>query len=222
MDSSVPRFLLAGITALAICACGGPEVPDERQNKVPDPVLATESRPVITNTDDPKEWIRKRYERTLQMEQAGQLNCDTITYACEGDARYGSFVFCYSDGVLMRATHEMTEGDHFGVTERYFYDGEELYFAYLTQGSWHFGGPMQTDEAGHEVPGTIDEVHEERRYFDRGDLIDRLYKDYTITSAESSPTPDEIPNRQEGEGVDAELGSDAVLRVADSGSYDCR
>ncbi|WP_157974246.1 hypothetical protein [Lewinella sp. IMCC34183] len=229
------RFLTVSLTVLCLCACGGPEPSDDRQPVVPeaeaaeealppvpetDPTLA-DTRPPVTNTQDPIDWIRERYSDFQRIERDGQLDCDTVTYECPGEARFGSFVFCYSDVGLTRITHEMTLGDHFGVTESYFYDGEELYFAHLTQGAWSFGGPPRIDEAGNEVPGTIDEVHEERRYYDQGALIQRLFKDYTITSGQSSPGPDEIPNRPTGEGVTAGLGSEAVFDVSTAYTYDC-
>ena len=205
------------LSALTACSEADPSQVSE------DPVVNTESAPPAgqTNSTGGIAWAQKRYERTLEMERSGLLRCDTVAYTC--DAVSGTFTFCHSDGELVRAGHERQMGDHDYLIEWYYYDGEDMYLADLKEGSWRFGSP---DSDG-QVPlastaPTIDEVHEERRFYERGNLLDRRFRDYTMRSWTDTLHPHDLPEMAEGTGVADAVGSEVVLRVAESGSYDCR
>ncbi|THH41369.1 hypothetical protein [Neolewinella litorea] len=202
---------LLGLTA---CADDPPPAAVQTPGETPADVRTTNS---VAGLD----WSRKRYDRTLEMERNGQLRCDTVVYDCPDDAAAGRFIFCYAGGDLVRAAHEATLGDHASVSESYYYDGDDMYVAKLASGAWHFASPAdgQTETPGE--PATIDEVHEEMRYYSNGDLVDRRFKDYVIDARTPGPPPENIPDRDTGEGVDNTLGPDAVRAVQRSNTYAC-
>ena len=167
------------------------------------------------------DWAQKRYDRIQEMDRNGRLRCDTVRYTCGQTPVVGTFVFCYAGQDLVRAVHDRLEGDHAYLVERYFYDDGELYFTHLTQGAWQFGAPVTREDGSESSSGTVDEVYEERRYFENGNLIDRMYKDYTLKSWIDTIRPDQIPNARSGRGVEAVIGSDDILSVASSASYTC-
>ncbi len=186
----------------------------EVSNKVPDPGVTTNSSSEMT-------FVLQRYQRIEDMDKLGMLRCDSIGYACAFDPGGGSFLLCFLDDELVRATHAYSRGDHGGGSETYYFDGGDVFLADLSSSSWQFGGPMQKDEEGHARPGTEDQVHEERRFYYNGNLIDRKYKDYKIQSWTESPDPGSLPDQSTGIGVDDGIGSEVILQVARRGKYEC-
>ena len=184
-------------------------------------VTQPEDRSGQTNATGGLSWAQKRYERSLQMERSGLLLCDTVAYRCGTTS--GTFTFCRSDGELVRAGHEQQKGEHDYLSEWYYYDGTEMYLAELKAGSWRFGGPESDQQVRlSSTEPTIDEVHEEWRYFERGNLLDRRFKDYTLRSWTDTLQPQDLPGKPQGTGVAGEIGSEVVLEVAESGTYECR
>ena len=217
----ITAFLISLCVLLLLGSCseGDPPV-----------VAATESSPASSNIPDPglttnagseMTFVLKRYQRIQDMEKLGMLRCDSIGYNCAYDPGGGNFQLCYLDDELVRATHMFSRGDHGGGSETYYYDGGDLFLADLSASTWQFGDTMQEDENGNEVPGTEDLVHEERRYYYNGNLIDRRYKDYKIQSWTDPPDPSTIPDQQTGMGVDDGIGSEVMLQVARRGSFEC-
>ena len=212
------RYLIILAALFAGCGSGEPAV---GPHDIPTDSVYYQ-RPAAANTPEGMEWARKRYARVQEMAAAGRLTCDTLRYDCPADAVVGWFAYCYADdGALITGSHAESTGDHYTVTERYYYDGDELFFAHLTTTGWSFGGPEGRDAAGNPVPGTIDDVKEERKYYSDGNLIDRLYKEYTLTSGPDSPDPDDVPNSTQGTPIDDGLGSEAVRAIAGDKAYAC-
>ena len=219
MPFTASKFLLSLLLPIGMITCGDAE---SAQTGETTQTTVSESAPAAgqTNATGGLAWAKKRYERVLQMDRSGLLRCDSVGYKC-GPVT-GSFTFCRSDGELVRAGHRRQTGDHEYLSEWYYYDGVEMYLAELKEGSWRFGGPNSDDEVklASSAP-TIDEVHEERRYYDQGNLLDRDFKDYTLRSWLDTLRPEDLPAAAEGTGVADGIGSQIVLSVAESGSYEC-
>ena len=216
--SSAIKFLLSGALLTTAIACGDDAPP---QTGTASQVNDSPSGSAVgqRNATGGLAWARKRYERVIQMDRSGLLRCDTVGYQC--GAVSGTFTFCRSDGELLRAGHRRQTGDHQYLNEWYYYDGEEMYLADLKKGSWRFADADDGVKSASATP-TIDEVHEERRYYERGNLLDRDFKDYTLRSWADTLRPEDLPVAGEGTGVDGGTGSEVVLSVAQSGSYECR
>ncbi|NJB85479.1 hypothetical protein GGR26_001224 [Lewinella marina] len=205
-----PTRLLPYIALMLLAACSdSPEEPAA-------PPAPTPQTGYTTNSAAGLEWSQKRYDRTREMERNGQLRCDTVGYTCPDDPVSGQFIFCYAGDELVRTAHEFTQGDHASLSESYYYDGEDMYFAHLTAGEWRFGGPGNETE-----PTTIDEIREEMRFYGNGDLLDRRFRTYTVNSWETSPDPGQLPTEATGEEITGGLGADAVRRVVDTRQYTC-
>lgn len=203
------QFLTAALLAGLLAACGSS---DAESPAPPPPETAG-----TTNAAPGAEWSRKRYERTREMQRNGQLRCDTIAYACPDAPESGHFVFCYAGDDLVTTSHTGTRGDHASLSESYYYDGEDMYFAFLTESAWRF----DDSAADATEPATLDEVHEEIRLYSNGDLVDRRFRDYTLSSRDNAP-PASLPDQATGDGVRDAVGPDAVLQVRQDEAYPCR
>lgn len=213
------RFIAILLAATQLATGCGDE--PARSPDAPTVVSPADTTAGQVNTGGGKEWIVKRYDRVAEMESNGQLRCDSIEYECPADAINGLFTYCYAGGELVRATHARSIASHAYLSESYYYDGDELYFAFLQEGSWGFASPPggQYDET---VSATIDHVNEERRYFENGNMIDHLYKSYEIKSwEEGMPAADEAPNTAEGTPVADALGPETTSTIKDVGTFSC-
>lgn len=217
---NIYRVLLL-LPVLLLTGCGNDKADSPA---TPPPLGASSNVPdpgVTTNAASEMSFVLKRYRRIEDMDGLGMLRCDSLGYACASDPAGGSFRLCFLDDELVRATHDYTRGDHGGGSETYYYDGGTLFLAELSASSWAFTGELHTDEDGREVPGIEESVHEERRYYYAGNLIDRGYKDYRLRSWEDAPDPATLPDQRTGRGVDDGIGSDVVLQVARRGRHEC-
>ncbi|MBB4077865.1 hypothetical protein GGR28_000466 [Lewinella aquimaris] len=217
----IKQLLSAAALTIFLVACDNtPGSEDSGEMVDASPVTEDANVPdpdVTTNTESEIAFVRKRFDRVQEMEAAGTLRCDTLSYNCDEESGGGSFTFCYVADDLVRASHEFYLGDHGGGSETYYFDEEDLYFAHLTQSSWRFASPPDQDDGTY----TVDEVNEERRYFYNGNMIDRLYKDYQVESWKESPDPSTLPNTQTGTGVSAQVSGDQMLEIARSREFDC-
>ncbi|WP_157975915.1 hypothetical protein [Lewinella sp. IMCC34191] len=156
-------------------------------------------------------WASKRYERVLQMENSGVLDCDTLSYDCQSSDRAGKIIICRADGDLVRVQHEIDAGPGTIAAETYYYDGSAVYVAETSAFS-----QVQTAES--PGPGL---VRQERRYFESGNLLDREFRSYPPLPEGREPTEVEFAYEQSGDTVDEILGSDALFNVAEETAYDC-
>ncbi|PPK86625.1 hypothetical protein CLV84_3560 [Neolewinella xylanilytica] len=194
-------YVLSLCLGCLLFTCSGEGAGAQEQHQSPAPAMnVTGQRNIEAGT----EWIQKRYDRITRMRAAGQLRCDTLRYACPEAAQRGLFVACYVEEELVIAEHERGPDDHPTLYERYYYDGTELYLAHLTERA----GEAANSTAGIDHP--IDAIHEAYLYYENGNLIDRLYKDYTLTSETVPPVTDQVPNQRIGRGVRGGLGSEVV------------
>lgn len=88
---------------------------------------------VTTNTDSEREFAEKRYARIEEMDRRGLLRCDSLDYDCGGAT--GKFMFCKVEEELLRAVHKVTPTSGADFTETYYYDGDERFYAMLSEGS---------------------------------------------------------------------------------------
>ena len=209
------------IVAGLIMALGQACTADNQAPTAP-PEVATAPAPEEggqANSPGGLEWIRKRYARVAEMEANGLLRCDSLIYECPAEPVNGLFTYCYAGDELVRASHGRSIASHSFATEEYYYDGEEMYFAYLREGDWQFAQPPgpQTDEV---VSHTRDQIREERKYFENGNLIERLFKDYELVSWEDRG-PEDYPNSRQGEPVRDVLGAEVVLAQRNATDYNC-
>jgi|GEM_PF-3171572 len=184
------RFTVLFITALVLTACGD-SAPDPTVASLPgnrsERAAAAGSTPPETDNDT-LAMIRADYQRIEAARRSGILMEDSLSYRCE-DYPVEGIVHFYSEGAdVVLLTHGYSRGDHEGTTERYYYRNGQLFFHLQESGYWEFGGAMQTMPDGAEVPGSIDHVTEERRYYAAGKLIKALTKSYSFDSAEDRST----------------------------------
>ncbi|MCP9235121.1 hypothetical protein [Lewinella sp. JB7] len=220
----IRNCLTAAALAILLAGCGN--APENTDGAKVGGALASDTGAgvpnpgITTNTDSERAFAEKRYARIEDMEAAGQLRCDTLTYECAGDPRGGTLVFCYVADDLVRARHEYTVGDHGGGRETYYFDDTELFLADLTQSTWTFAPPPE-DSENDGTTRTVDHVSEERRYFYNGNLIDRRYRDYQVISGEPSPNPVGEPGERTGKGVDVQLSGEQLLALSRSREFAC-
>ncbi|MGB3800457.1 MAG: hypothetical protein WA952_11645 [Lewinella sp.] len=155
------------------------------------------------------EWAIKRYERVLEMDASGTLTCDTQTHNC-GSQLPAKIHICRADGDIIRIHHAIDPASGLSATETYFYDGSSAYLAETTRRV--VNGEAKMDSL---------EVRQERRYFESGNLLNRVYRTFTYHPKEAAPTEEQVPFRPTGEGATEVLGSDKLLAIAQGGAYVC-
>lgn len=163
--------------------------------------------------------IRSEYSRIESLREAGELRQDTLAYECA--EIFGTFRFFYAGDELLLASRDYVVGDHFGGEENYYFHRGQPFFAFLAESSWAFDGPMTTTADGQEVTPTRDDIHELRRYYADGRVIEELYKDYTLHSQKDNPPADQLPNQDSGKGVSEDIGAERLREVARQGTFDC-
>ena len=198
-------------------ACG-PETPAPEHS---DPAKAPPSiaEPDSANHPAGIEWVRKRYARITKMEEYGLVRCDSLAYTCDSEPINGLFTFCYIGEDLVRATHSRSIADHSYTSEEYYLDIDDLYFVHLREGNWQFAQPPGAKE-GEVISHTRDDVREERVYYEEGNLIERLFKDYQLLSWDDRG-PEDFPNSRQGEPIRDVLGLEAVLAQRGKANYSC-
>lgn len=218
-----PAAIWVLIVAGLFTACGSKDTTGDTSTGLSAPQESSNMADpsVITNARSEIEFVSKRYERIERMAEEQRLACETVEYVCTDDPRRGTFRFCSLSGELVRATHEFTTGDHSGGSEVYYYDGDELFFSLLTESSWKFGSPPQGAGGSESESGTVDHVLEERRYYHEGNLIERLYKDYTVRSWETPTPPENVATARNGKEVNNGLGAAGLLAIEKAKSFGC-
>jgi len=142
--------------------------------------------------------IREYYADVRAKLVAGTLRKDSLVYNCDGGFADGQLNFYRDANKVVMALHASSMGDHGSQTEEYYLRDGELIFFYRETGTWRFGGPMTELDDGTEVPGTIDEVTEERFYLSADTLLKALTKSYVLESwSEPETEPRDLPNRVE-------------------------
>jgi hypothetical protein len=172
--------------------------PPAQNEEAPDDDM-TSHEPKISEVEepgatDPMTAIRKEYARIEAALAAGTLRKDSISYYCENTMADGR-IDLYSDasGVVL-TVNGYSQGDHYGTTEHYYYRDGQPVFLFREIGTWQFGGEMRIMDDGMEVPGTIDNITEDRLYFHKGSTIKALTKEYEIKNGEDVD-PSTIPNK---------------------------
>lgn len=128
--------------------------------------------------EDPIESIRSRFKATMAGLEDGSLTKSAVAFECDEDPISGE-IWYYTDasGSIKMIEDSYTMGDHGGKTIQYFLDDGELYFQFVTIGSWQF------DVDGE---GTIDRTEEYRYYVDQDQLIRCLKKAYEVSSKDNT------------------------------------
>lgn len=182
-----------------------------------DPMIGEEDLP---DADPVLESIRQEYARIQGLLTSGQLKQDSIAYTCSGGEVNGQLNFYRDASGVVLAVNGYSQGDHAWVTEKYYLRRGTPFFLFRELGYWSFGGPMQTMDDGTEVPGTIDEITEERYYFDNGATIKALTKAYEIRNDEEVE-PDKIPNETMSHNGEIPDGYQLVRAAMKNNKVDC-
>jgi hypothetical protein len=156
----------------------------------------TDEGDVAESQADIVEQIRADYGATMAKITKESLKKLTKEFSCEDDAE-GTLNRYYNGDELEML--EYTLGyEHGWESQTIYFKNGQPYFIFEEEGSWHFGGPEGTTEAGEN---TIDDISETRYYIQSGKVIRKLNKKYQIKSWETKPKVNEIPNKTITEGL---------------------
>jgi hypothetical protein len=207
------KLLIALSFSCILFACGAkdtasPEVANTEKGPPPVETRTTEASPTATQTtgalpvetkkvlteEEALANIRTFYAETMAKLDAGTLKKDSIEYYCDEMAG-GGFVILHSGaGKALMVENSYNMGDHYGQTDQWYFQDGKLVFLFSESGSWQFGGKMMRDADGNETPGSIDNIDENRYYFNDGSLIKHLAKSYKLESWKKATDPDKVPN----------------------------
>ncbi len=205
-------------------ATGNPETEEMAGQETEAPMT---SRGMETSTTEapgetgPMEAIRKGYARIEAALKAGALHKDSILYRCEDAMVEGQIDLYEDDGGVVLAVHGFSMGDHSGTTEHYYFQGGKPIFLFRESGVWRFGGPMVTMDDGTDSPGTIDNITEDRLYFNEGSTIKALTKAYELINGEG-PDPATVPNETMAHNGELPESLEVVQSVIATRKVDCK
>ena len=173
-------LLILALLVVFLSACGDdrPSAATKTISKPP----ATKAVPPTPTEEELLDDIRSEYELIAREMQAAALTADSIDYSCEEQFMDGRIMSFSSEGETRVIISSYAQGDHFGVTEYWYFRDEEPFFLLREYGGWSFGGPGETDEEGNEYPSSIDDVTEQRYYIAGGKVIRQLEKSYQVKS----------------------------------------
>lgn len=217
------------LVLLAFSCCGSPEQDPGKAQSTPTPTPTSSAPAPAPKKPTPYEQekqlldaIRADYATVQEAIRTGRMRKDSFPYECT-EAMLDGQVNIY-EGIedLRLVIHTFSPGDHDGITEEYYFRGDELIFLFVETGSWKFGGPLETLEDGTEVPGTIDEITEERRYFNADTLLKALTKSYVLNSWEDTENvAQSTPNRVEADPYRSQAGVAMIRSVLRDRRVDC-
>ena len=212
-------FLFLPILGL-FWACG-PQEDTKPEVVKTDEVISNTTDEILTDEEAIAD-VRKFYAETTAKLAAGSLKKDSLAYSCEASMQEGQLTFYANAGGVVLVENSYGRGDHFGQTDHWYFKDGKLAFLFEEAGSWQFGGPMKEDEAGNQMPGTVDEITENRYYFNNGELVKHLAKSYKLESWKEALNPDTVSNEtmpHNGETPESYKFISAVMvtRVVDCG-----
>jgi hypothetical protein len=161
------------------------------------PQTLSDEGDVAENEADIVERIRADYGATMKRINKGSLKKSEKEFSCEEDAAEGTLIRYYNGDEI--EVIEYTLGwEHGWESQKIYFKNGQPYFVFEEEGSWHFGGPEGTNDAGEN---TVDDINETRYYIESGKVIRKLNKKYQIKSWEAKPKISEIPNKTVTEGI---------------------
>jgi hypothetical protein len=148
--------------------------------------------------------IRALYAK---IDQGKPGKTETIAFALESDPMEGSITRRTYGGGLSAIQLSYTAGDHGGADERYYFDGDKLFFIFTGDSSWQFA-EGSTDEK----PKTQDTLTESRYYIREGKVIQVLQRSATTT--EGKKPEDLIAKMENKKLADDKHGAGLMRRAA--------
>lgn len=134
--------------------------------------------------------IRSEYLSIREQIDTEKLTKQEEEFTCTREDNHGRLVR-YLDGEKVIMVEHVSGIGHAFSTKRYYFKDGELFFVFVKETSWGFGGPVQDGQSG-----TIDKIHETRYYIHSGEIIRQLEKSFEIRSWMDDPTSEEIPNKE--------------------------
>lgn len=146
---------------------------------------------------------------------------DSIAYTCDDQMISGEVLLFADTEETKVVINSFSVGDHSGSTEYWYFSDGAPFFVLEESGVWSFGGPMQADENGRELPGTIDTIEQRRYYIVDGKVVRELRKEVTLKSWEEGPSIDDIPNQTVQPPGGLPAGADLIRAAMEKGEVDC-
>lgn len=159
--------------------------------------------------------IRKEYARIEKLIAEEQLEQKELAYECPDEPHGGTFTFYFQEGELLKATQSFYMGDHFGGESSYYFQAEQLFFAFHQNGSWSFAG------SDSEEPITRDDFKEQRDYYYQGKLVNQLFKSYSQFSNQEIIPSNQIPNKSTGEDISNKFIAAQIKNFAKQQTVTC-
>ncbi len=160
--------------------------------------------------------IRKEFGRIEDLIKNKQVVKKEVEYSCPDDPQGGNFIFYFSEDNLIKATHSLFMGDHYGQESSYYFKDRELIFGFHQSSVWNFAG---TDDDGNTM--TKDDINVQRDYFYKGEIVKQLFKDYSLISGKDVKKENEVPNQTTGKGVDNILAGEKILSISIQDVINC-
>lgn len=195
------RYGIILISFLLVSCVGEAEIPDTKKEVATEqaaPASATEAEDSEEplKVDSTIEAIRAVYQETEAWKASGQLQKDTLAFACYEGEMDGEVILYVQAGEIVLVEYGLYQGDHGGSGESWYFREGEPVFVFVESSYWQFAGPEREAADGSMIQGTKDVVTEERYYVYEQKVIRSLTKDYEILSWADEPTnPDNVPNQ---------------------------
>jgi hypothetical protein len=118
---------------LLLTACGGDTAPEPAATTPSTPLVA---QPRVTNSQE-LEFAIKRVSRIAVMDGLGNIESDTVSYACSNKQAKGQYIRSFLDGDLVRLTviNSAAPGGQAAKTIYFLDDGVVYHSATTTDGS---------------------------------------------------------------------------------------
>jgi hypothetical protein len=176
----------------------------DKENK-----LSEENLKIVTQK------IKQEYARIEQLVTTNNTSLKELEFECPEDPQGGSFKFHFNNDSLLKATYSFYMGDHFGGESTYYFQNDQLFFAFHQNSTWNFAA-SDTDE-----PATRDDINEQRDYYYQGKLVNRLFKEYTHFSNKKKTPSNKVPNKTIGTPLDYTYEASKVLELATKDVLTC-
>lgn len=168
-------------------------IKEEKVLPIPSPSIEAMPTESVKNgsTKEAIAEIRAAYARLQALLEAGTLRKDTKAFGCEGDLMEGELIRYYEEEELVLIQHSQGS-EHSWEIKQVYLKNAVPFFVLEEEAYWTFGGPLNQDGTAN----TIDYVTENRYYFQEGELIRQLTKQFENHSWEQLPEGNEVPNKE--------------------------